>query len=90
MRTRQYYSDASRGLPTQRTPPERRLSPVFRIYPDLRGRRIDFCCILLSKNFAGNFEQEFSKIILSGDTFIVMEKISKSIAGIIPIGPGRR
>ena len=46
---------------------------------------------VLCKNVAGIFRQEISQKIRGGHTSMVMgKKVSNYIAGIIPIGPGRR
>ena len=68
--------------------------PVFRTqHPDLRRRRIDNCrhTQQLCKNVAGNFRQEFSEKFVVGILLkLWKKKVSNYIAGIVPIGPGRR
>ena len=51
---------------------ERRMSPVFRTHPDLRRRRIDFCCVM--QIFCRTFRARIFPEIRRGDTFVVMEK----------------
>ena len=87
VRTRWKYSNASRGLPTHKTNVV--CPPVFRMqqHPDLRRRRTAVmreCCRKIPPRILPE--------IRGGHTFIVvMEKQSSNyIAGIIPIGPGRR
>ena len=73
VRTRWHYSNSSRGLPTHKT--NAVCPPVFRTqHPDLRRRRIDFCCYsrharMLPEISAKNFPE-----IRGGHIFIVMEK----------------
>ena len=83
---------SSRGLPTQDAC---RLSPSFRTqHPDLRRRRIDFCCHssyarMLPEISAKNFPRNswWAYLFISDGK----KKVSNYyIAGIVPIGPGRR
>ena len=81
---------SSRGLPTQDAC---RLSHSFRTqHPDLRRRRIDFCCHssyarMLPEISAKNFPRNSWWAYLHSDG---KKKVSNYIAGIVPVGPGRR
>ena len=83
--------NASPGLLTNKT--NAVCPPIFRTqHPDLRRRRIDFCCHssyarMLLEISAKNFPRDSWWAYFYSDG---KKKVSNYTAGIIPIGPGRR